>query len=342
MNFVENYLADHWDRLGLNWLGDAGGLSCLLITPRFRASANVLFFVLARGSKQPLLVAKIPRLPSANSSLEREAKSLENIHACWAGGRDSIPRLIVFDRHRNCSLLLQTALIGRPLDPAMIRSEFQSCTDLATSWLAELHSATAAEIPGAPLARLAAAAITTLRTVLTLPPERALLLRAQHLLASLDEARLPIVFEHGDFSSPNLLRLHDGRLGVLDWELADPLGVPAADLFMFLNFAALSLRRARTVADCRASFDEAFFGSKAWTDRWILDYAERTGLAREWLRPLFVLCWTRYLTNLVRRLIPTDGMVALDTLAWLRNGTYYSLWVHTIENAALDHHPNWR
>jgi hypothetical protein len=35
-------------------------------------------------------------------------------------------------------------------------------------------------------------------------------------------------------------------------------------------------------------------------------------------------------------------MVALDTLAWLRNGTYYSLWVHTIENAALDHHPNWR
>ena len=44
------------------------------------------------------------------------------------------------------------------------------------------------------------------------------------------------MFEHGDFSHPNLLLLADGRLAAVDWEQAEPEGLPGHDLFFFLGY----------------------------------------------------------------------------------------------------------
>ncbi|MCA9566013.1 MAG: phosphotransferase, partial [Myxococcales bacterium] len=46
---------------------------------------------------------------------------------------------------------------------------------------------------------------------------------------------------HGDLSSWNLLGQPDGRLTVLDWETANPSGVPLLDVFHFLVFERILL-----------------------------------------------------------------------------------------------------
>jgi Phosphotransferase enzyme family len=47
---------------------------------------------------------------------------------------------------------------------------------------------------------------------------------------------VPIVLEHGDLAPPNLLRLRDGQLGVVDWEVADLDGLALGDLLFFAAF----------------------------------------------------------------------------------------------------------
>jgi thiamine kinase-like enzyme len=46
--------------------------------------------------------------------------------------------------------------------------------------------------------------------------------QALELLAPLSGAEMPLVMEHGDLNPPNLIRLADGRLGMVDWEVAEP------------------------------------------------------------------------------------------------------------------------
>ena len=50
--------------------------------------------------------------------------------------------------------------------------------------------------------------------------------RTLDALRPLRDAGLPLVLEHGDTSHPNLLLRRFGDLAVVDWELANPDGLP--------------------------------------------------------------------------------------------------------------------
>ena len=52
---------------------------------------------------------------------------------------------------------------------------------------------------------------------------------------------------------PNLLTMHDGRVGVVDWELAQANSLPAVDVFFFLTYVAFSQRRAKKQAGIHGS-----------------------------------------------------------------------------------------
>jgi aminoglycoside phosphotransferase (APT) family kinase protein len=62
--------------------------------------------------------------------------------------------------------------------------------------------------------------------------------RTERILGVFDHVAVPAVLEHGDLAPPNLLRLRDGRLGVVDWEVADLEGLPLGDLLFFADFVA--------------------------------------------------------------------------------------------------------
>jgi aminoglycoside phosphotransferase (APT) family kinase protein len=169
--------------------------------------------------------------------------------------------------------------------------------------------------------------------------EKCLLDQTRELIAPLRDADVTAVFEHGDLSAPNILMTGPDGLGVVDWELAEPQGLPAVDLFFFLTFIAFAQRRARKHTDYLVAFHEAFFGPQAWARPYFMHYAMRLQLPSEVLKPLFIACWSQYVTNIVMRLHDLSAWEGLEeeTVTWLRTNRYYTLWRHTVQHVQEFH-----
>jgi hypothetical protein len=153
------------------------------------------------------------------------------------------------------------------------------------------------------------------------------------LVESLRKGDVPPVFEHGDLSHPNLIWLEDGRVGVVDWELAEEKGLPLRDLAFFLAYATFALRRPRTAEEHVTAFHDAFFGSGGWSRPRIVAYAGKLGLDEAVLTPLFVACWARYTAPLARRIAGGPAGLTEQVAAWVRGNRYHALWRHTIAHA---------
>lgn len=141
---------------------------------------------------------------------------------------------------------------------------------------------------------------------------------------------LPLRFEHGDFSAPNVLRLDGGGLGAVDWEQAEPRGLPACDLFFWLAYLALARGGRSATKAPVAALAAAFDGPDAWAPPYALAYARQLGLSEPLLGSLFVATWARTVVAQVRRLSEAgalaDPAAREATLAWLRGSRYMAYW----------------
>lgn len=338
MNFVLAYLNENWQRLSLERLGAPSGVSCVITTPRFRSSSHILFFVLAGESTDPALVVKVPRLPGDHNRLTREAQNLQWVHASRPGGFGSIPRLVAYEEYLDNRLLVETALRGPTLSSRLKGDPPEKMVTSVVTWLIELHQATTqrSENMSGWYARLAERPLYQFMEAMPLLKEElGMIEQTQTLMGSLRDRSIPLVFEHRDLGPPNILLDRRDELGVVDWELAEPGGLPAVDLFFFLTLVTFVRRRARSRADYIAGFHETFFSPSAWARPHIVRYAESMHLSPEVLVPLFVLCWSCYVAGLVTRLsdfADSGTLLARGTAEWLRSNRYYALWRH-----ALDH-----
>lgn len=343
MNALLAFLYDNRERLQLGRYGLDGEMAYTLLTPRFRASSHVIFLIFAQGQSTPALVAKAPRLTDRPTRLEQEAAHLRLLQTLRGGEWASVPALVAFEPFHDRAILIETALAGQPLDPAFVRrARSRSCTAVV-DWLAQVQWPAAR--PSAPagqpqldrFARLVEAPYRYLAERFPLTGEEETLLQATwSWLAQLAEMALPPVFEHGDLSHPNLFLLQSGELGVVDWETAQPYGMPACDLFFFLTYVALAQAKARRTDQMLASFRTAFWGEQAWARPYVARYAQRLHLPDRALTPLFVLCWLRTLVSLLTRL-EQDGAAAAPlpagTAAWLRANRFYALWKEAVTHA---------
>lgn len=336
MNLILTFLIKNWQRLQLTRYGDPVRLSCVMMTPRFRASSHVICFVLAEGRTEPLFVVKLPRLPGDNERLDREVSNLHVANRGRAQDDDSIPRIVAYEDYHAHRLLIETAVPGQPMSPAVVRSRPEACLEAGLAWLLTLQ-----DVPSRPsesdwYERLVEQPLHQLKNIL--PPnadDERLIEQTLALLRPIRHQELPSVLEHGDFSSPNILQDKEGRVGVVDWELAEPKGLPAADLFFFLTYIASARQNARKNAAYLDAFQQAFFGPKAWAWTYVRRYGERFKVSEEMLKPLFVATWGRYVAGLVMRLQESNengSQVGDETIKWLRSNRYYALWQYTIEH----------
>lgn len=339
MNVVLSFLEANRTRLKLADYGVNGSLASLVITPRFRASSHVIFLVSAGDQAEPVVVAKVPRLAQATASIEREVTNLRAVQNLRPEGFASVPRVVAFEAYRGYPVLVETALVGRPLDPGAVRRDLHGSCQKVTTWLGDLQSAT--QVGAAQTAnwfdRLVEEPLRYFTERFPVSMEETKLLdQTRALVEPLRSLALPAVFEHGDLSHPNLILLKTGQLGVLDWELADPQGLPAYDLFFFLTYAAFALADARSSGSHLPAFQAAFWGAQSWATPYITDYAQRLQLPSAALKPLFVFSWLRYLAGLLMRL-DNAGQEATrlgpETATWLRANRYYSLWQHAVTHA---------
>lgn len=339
MNLVLTFLTKNWQRLSLTHLGEPSRLSCVMMTPRFRASSHVICFVLAEGGVEPVLVVKLPRLPGDNTRLDREVANLYVANRARVKDDVSIPRVVAYEDYHDHRLLIETAVPGRPMSPAIVRQHPELCLEAALAWLLDLqHTAvrSASQEDSDWFERLVEQPLHQFKALLPPSAEEASLLdQTLAWVRPLRDHDMPLVMEHGDFSSPNILQDENGRLGVVDWELAEPQGVPASDLFFFLTYVAFARQGARKNSEYLKAFQQTFFGPQAWAWPYLARYCERLNLAPETVAPLFVLTWSRYTAGLVTRLHEFDETgrpLEQDTIKWLRANRYFLLWRYALEN----------
>ncbi|HEY6608744.1 MAG TPA: phosphotransferase, partial [Candidatus Limnocylindria bacterium] len=150
--------------------------------------------------------------------------------------------------------------------------------------------------------------------------------RTREALGPLERQAPPAVFEHGDLSHPNLVVRDEGGLGVLDWELARPDGLPLHDLCFFLGYVALA-----TVGEEGDPFEGLVrvLGHPTWGAAAALhSEAARLGIDREAIPGLVIACWARAFAGLADRLA---GGAAGGVDGQLSRSRYHRLWEGAVD-----------
>jgi aminoglycoside phosphotransferase (APT) family kinase protein len=327
--------------------GGAGAIdapdSFVLVTPQDQSSRYVVFLLLERGAREPSLVAKVPRLPEYGDALTREGELLAAVQGTRPEGFDSIPRLVALHEHEGCLILVQTAITGRAIDHATVRRGRARAVDGVLEWLDELPAdPNAGAVEPGWFERLLETPLRRLSEGLEADREtQPLIARTAELLEPLRSAEIPLVLEHGDVGHPNLIWMHDGRVGVVDWELAQLRGLPAHDLFFFLTYASFASGRAWTRRRQLRVFDRAFFRQEGWTLPAARGYARRRGIPESLLRQLFLACWVRQTASLLERVGgdelrrdavsgPTGRSRRRSITSYIQQNAYFALWRHTV------------
>jgi aminoglycoside phosphotransferase (APT) family kinase protein len=314
------------------------------VTPRFRASRHVVFLGLLPESPEPVLVAKLPRLREDVAGITHEAEILSALHARREGGVDSIPRVLALD-DSVYPLLLETALAGRPMAQSDLRRRRSECIAAVIDWLDELY---ALEQPARILDRRSYDELVEqpLRAFANAfeagAVQRTLVDRTLELLDRLVAADVPLVFEHGDLSEPNLVWLEDGRLGVVDWELAVLEGLPGHDFCFSLIYAAFALARPQTRAEQVHAFDAALSTRTGWARPTLASHLQALGLDRSLDPLLLIACLARQTAALLDRIqsAPSPGeestqagRLSSGDLTWIEENRYFVLWGHALDHA---------
>ena len=337
-HMIELFLMQNAARLDLGRYGLSESSESVLLTPQDQSSKCVVFLVMAKGGSPPVLAVKLPRLARFGDRLVQEAANLQAVQRLRRQGFDTIPRLVACEESDGRPVLVQTALAGEVLDPGAVRRDEQRTVTAVLAWLEDVWTPTLALADSGWYERLIELPLQRFEQSL---PEHddvlGLVSSTRRLLEPLRSAHLPSTLEHGDLSYPNIIQLEDGRIGVVDWELAELEGVPTHDLFFFLTFIAFARSRADRLHTRLEAFDAAFVAPGAWAKRYVADYARRTGIDPVLLTPLLVACWARYTVGLLPRVGEPEKRAGTGTSVgstYIERSWYRALWQHAVANAS--------
>jgi Phosphotransferase enzyme family len=254
----------------------------------------VIFFLFDGEAEGPESIVKITRDPALNFRLENEWRALTLLAGTEVGA--SVPRPVFLGRHTGLAVLGETAIDGVFFRERTHRTPNCPFAHAAADWLVELGAATAhppsggAAVVGAALERL----LADFKAVYRIGESHERFLAEQVAVVAQADNGLPVVFQHGDPGPWNLMVTADGAPAFLDWEAAEPEGMPLWDLFHFLRSYGLAVSRAAGTHDPMRSFEQQFLADSElgpFVVRATRSACAATGLSPRLVEPLFHLCW---------------------------------------------------
>lgn len=309
------------------WGSDASPqhLSWSLLTRGARSINKVVGMVFAESERSPRLIVKLSRAAESDAALEREAANLRAVQTSRPDQVCGVPQVLFLQEWAGQKVLGETALAGRPLYSVLRRD---NCRDLAlkvTDWLAALVDHATPCPRTAWWDRLIETTVDEFERNFgrVLDPEKLQATRA--ILATLGD--LPLVCEQRDCSPWNVLIADDGELVILDWESAEPRGLPALDLIYFLTYLIFffdgAIESQRFTESYRAALDPT-----AFTGRVVAECQRRylacVGLDPAVLHPLRLLTWLIHARSEHERLVTTNGHARESGV--LHRSLFVSLW----------------
>jgi aminoglycoside phosphotransferase (APT) family kinase protein len=284
------------------------------------ASQKVIWYLFAPDAAVPDLVLKMTRDPAFNGRLENEVAMLRQLERVDLGPGVRVPRASTLRSVGGLAIAVESSVEGEPFAAHVSLEPDDPALSSAVDWLTRLGIATRSPAPAAGL-----------RDALTMNLDRCtglydLTMRERAFLTARIERLVdhgcPTVLMHGDPGTWNLLLTPDSRLGILDWEAAEPDGLPLWDLFHLLrSYATLassswlphrSLRLARRQLVDGSTLTATFAASVA-------AYRDALGLSAEIVEPLYHLGWVHRAVKEASRLAP-DRLSRGHYVRLLRSG----------------------
>ncbi len=304
---------DFLEEIRLGWeewnLGPRpAALSWLLLTGGRRSVNKVVCLVFA-GSGPPRVVVKMPRTPESAAGLAHEAEMLRGLQST---GREiqGVPKLLLTVAQGSQFTTVTTALNGVPLPTRLCRKSYREVALLGTEWLVAL----AGHGPMLPVAtwrdRLVGSTVENFEAMFGTVVDPKLMRESNAALDTLGS--LPNLWEQRDFAPWNLLITPQQQLQVLDWESAEPQGLPLMDLVYYTSYLAFYLAGTRVSGRYRECYRETlepgtFVGAVTRECQEL--YATRLGIPLAKMVPLRLLCWMLHSRSEYRRLVADAGAV---------------------------------
>jgi hypothetical protein len=272
---------------GLRWgLSDPAGYS----------SRKVRFHLLEPGTGQTAYVVKLARLPEFNARLENEWSALTLLRDRGIGDPETVPRPAFAGTCGGLAVVGETGIEGESLDRPAHASVDSPAARAGAEFLVELGAATANPAASTPatVAEGLEQLFESFVAIYGLESWHREFLRGEIAAIAESDEPFPVVFQHGDPGMWNAAVTPTGRVAFLDWEAAEPEGMPLWDLFYFMRSYGVAVARRSGVRDWLKGFAREFL-SDSRRSRLQIELAERLcgriGLSRRLVGPLFFTCW---------------------------------------------------
>jgi len=239
----------------------------------------------------PDLALKIARVSDAEPGLRREAEVLRELER-ERPEVPGIPRVLGEETRSGRLGVAESPVLGRPLLDQLTPASFEGQARAVTDWLAGLAGRPSAEPRAGWWPRLVGEPLEEFERTFGPVAGEGLVERARRALDPLGD--LPLVCEHRDCAPWNVLITPAGDLALLDWESAEPRGLPALDLVYFLANSAFVLDRALESGLTRESYGRLLdpgSATGAVAEACLRQYAGRVGSDPAQLPALRLLCW---------------------------------------------------
>jgi hypothetical protein len=304
--------------------GSRDSVSQMLVTGGRRSINKVVDMIFAEPRAEPILAAKMPRVSDSAIALAKEASHLESVHS-FNGNVKGIPELFFKAEMRGTFTLGLSAFIGVPIFARLQRRTYRCFAIKATDWLIALAGKPRLWPRHLWWRRLVEPVLCEFDRCYGRVVGRQERQKAEQIIGGLPA--LPLVCEQRDFSPWNILLTPNGDLAVLDWESAEPQGLPALDLIYCLTYFAFFLDGAADEVSFLKSYHigkdpRSFTGSinAACLQR----YVKTLGLSTSYLRALRLLTWMLHSRSEHRRLVSDTGHEPMSEA--LDRGLFLNLW----------------
>ena len=266
---------------------------------------KVLVPLFAPGAGVPEIVVKMARHPSVNGRLQVEVDGLRRLASVSPTIAERVPAILFAGTHAGLLVVGESALDGTAFRAP--RMEHHPLAADAISWLTQLGVRTAEPLDPVDAARALDDLVDAY--VAADGPGRDLAgdLRAQVERIRRHPGPFPVVVQHGDPGTWNLLALPGDRTGFLDWENFEARGMPLWDLFYLLRSLAVGSVPRRPFERRLGHVQRALLDSSERTPfivGAVRRYCAQVGVADDLVEPLFHLGWMYQALKEVTRLTP--------------------------------------
>jgi len=284
------YISDLANAAGIDLQSYRLGLSA-----RGKYNSNkTIFYAFAPQKAKPNIVIKMTRAAEFNARLENEYRVLARLEQQRHVERESFPRPLFFGHHAGLVVVGQKAVHGEPFRRRTQATAQCPLAQQALAWMTQLAANSVKKIAPAQTRAGLEPLLQRFASNYPFAQSEAEFLSNQIKVLAESAPAFPLVFQHGDPGTWNMLASPEGKLIVIDWEAGEPEGVPLWDLFYFMRSFGNWCARRNGIRDTLQAFTKNFIEPSdlgALLIEAVEDYCGRIGLERRLVGPLFYTCW---------------------------------------------------